>query len=81
MFLMAQGRQVTKTGPNNATGIVWAIVKFFFFFCVLFILIIIFRQGWGGLGEAAKMKIALKTGCMFFVVSVLCFMYYYFQVL
>ena len=57
MFLMAQGRQVTKTGPNNATGIVWAIGKIFFCFHVLFILIVIFRQGWGGLGEAATMKI------------------------
>ena len=34
----------------------------FFFFRVLFILIIIFRQGWGGLGKAAMTKIALKTG-------------------
>ena len=65
MFLMAQGRQVTKMGPNNTTGMVWAIGKLFFFFCVLFILIIIFRQGWGGLWEAATMKTALKTGSEF----------------
>ena len=30
MFLMTQGRRVTKTGPNNASGVVWAIGKFFF---------------------------------------------------
>ena len=32
MFLMAQGRWVTKTGPNDARCVVWAISKFLFFF-------------------------------------------------
>ena len=30
-------KQVTKTGPNNATGIIWAIGKIFFsFMCYLY---------------------------------------------
>ena len=32
MFLTTQGRRVMKTGPNDASGVVWAIGKFFFFF-------------------------------------------------
>ena len=31
MLLMAQGRQVMKTGPNDTSGIVWAIGNFVFF--------------------------------------------------
>ena len=65
MLLMAQGRQVMKMGPNNTSGVIWAIGIIFFFFPVLFILIIIFRQGWGGLGKVVMMKIALKTGSKF----------------
>ena len=35
MFLMAQGRWVTKTGPNDARHVIWATNKFFFFFLLL----------------------------------------------
>ena len=63
--------------PNNATGVVWAIGKNFFFFHVLFMLTIIFRQGWGSLGEAAMTKIALKTGSEFLhVFCSFCTMFY-----
>ena len=35
LFLMAQGRQVTETGPNNASGIVWAISKYIYYLSCL----------------------------------------------
>ena len=54
----------------------------FFFFRVLFILIIIFRQGWGGLGEVATTKIALKTGSEFLhVFCSFCTMFYVYVLL
>ena len=77
MFLIAQGRQVMKTGPNDASGVVWAIGKFVFFFHVLLILIIIFRQEWGGLGKAVMTKMASKSGSEFWhVFCSFCTMFY-----
>ena len=59
MFLRVQRRRVTKWAQTTHLALFGPLVNFFH---VLFILIIIFRQGWGGLGKAATMKIALKTG-------------------
>ena len=35
------GLAVTKTGPNNAQSVVWAISEFFFFFFLIFLLLTI----------------------------------------
>ena len=35
MFLMAWGKRVMKTGPNDARHVVWAVSKFIYFISCL----------------------------------------------